>query len=248
MNLSASAKHLSKFITDSSPMLLTAVGVAGITTTAILSGKASYRAALILDQYEDELDPKEKVLAVWKLYIPAGVSLLTTCTVIILANRVGTRRTAAMAAALSLSERAFDEYKEKVVETIGKNKETKVRDDIAQDRVDKNPATKTEIHITGGGDVLCYDMYCGRYFRSDMETIKKAQNDTNYLILNNYYASLTDFYSFLGLSRTTMSDDVGWNSDRLLEIRFSTTMSDDQKPCLAMDFQVEPIRGYSRIN
>jgi hypothetical protein len=90
-------------------------------------------------------------------------------------------------------------------------------------------------------------MYTGRYFQSSMESLKKAQNDLNYKILNSYYASLTDFYNLIGLSRTTTSDDVGWNSDEMLELRFSTIMSDDQRPCIAIDFKVAPIRGYFRV-
>ncbi len=95
---------------------------------------------------------------------------------------------------------------------------------------------------------MCFDMYTGRLFLSDMETLKKAQNDVNYDVLNNFYASLTDFYDKIGLAKTTTSDDVGWNSDKMLELTFSTTMSDDQRPCLAMTFAVEPIRNFHRIH
>lgn len=251
-------KRSEKFAADNSPAILTALGVTGSLTTAYLSGKASFRAAELIRAKEGlydvnnfdskRLETKERVQLVWKLYIPAAGSAVLTTAAIITANRIGSRRAAAMAVAYSMSEKAWNEYKDKVVEKIGESKERSVRDELAQDRVNANPVGVNQVIITGGGDVLCYDCYTGRYFTSDMETLKKAQNDLNYQVLNNYYASLTDFYSLIGLSRTTTSDDIGWNSDKLLELTFSTTMSDDDRPCLAMTFSVEPIRDFHRVH
>jgi hypothetical protein len=245
-------------ITDNSPAILTAIGVTGTLSTAYLTGKASFKAGDILAREQrlrsqtidiaPILETKEKVQLVWKLYIPAAGSAVMTTAAIVCANRISTRRAAAMAAAYSISEKAWNEYKDKVVEKLGANKERAVRDEIAQDRVNSNPVGVNQVIITGGGDVLCYDMYTGRYFTSDMETLKKAQNDTNYEVLNNFYCSLTEFYNRIGLSSTTTSDDVGWNSDEMLELTFSTTMSDDQRPCLAMSFAVEPIRNFHRAH
>ena len=95
---------------------------------------------------------------------------------------------------------------------------------------------------------ICYEMYTGRYFRSTMEEIKAAQNWINYQILQNNYASLSDFYDHVGLNRTAVSEEVGWNADELLEITFSTVMSEDNRPCLAFDYKVVPIRNYFRIH
>lgn len=256
MTLSSIASRATKLITDNSPAILTAIGVTGTVTTAYLAGKASFKAAEIIADAENEsyginnrpLEPKEKVELVWRLYIPSIGVGISTVMCIIGANRIGTRRAAAMAAAYTLSEKALDEYKEKVVETIGKNKEQRIRDEIAQDRVNSNPPSSSGVIVTSGGDVLCYDMFSARYFQSSMETLKKAQNDLNYKILNDFYASLTDFYDLIGLSRTGLSDDLGWNSDKLLELRFSTIMSEDQRPCIAIDFNVSPVRDYFRVH
>jgi hypothetical protein len=95
-----------------------------------------------------------------------------------------------------------------------------------------------------GNNVLCYDAYSDRYFQSNMEAIKKAQNDTNYMILNSDYASLTDFYNKVGLPKTAFSDEVGWSPDEGIELHFSSVLSTDQQPCLAFAFEVEPIRDY----
>jgi hypothetical protein len=258
------ARRGTHLLSNNSPAILTAIGVTGTITTAYLTGKASFKAADIL-AYENEgrqlhkdptglrssiepVSPREAIDLVWKIYIPAIGTGVMTITCIVLANRIGMRRAAAVAAAFSVSEKAIAEYKDKVVEHIGKNKEQKVRDEIAQDRINANPVSSQQVIVTGGGDVLCYETYTGRYFTSSMEQLKKAQNDVNHMIINSFYASLDDFYDKIGLGHTKVSSEVGWNADELLELHISTAMSDDERPCLSVDFRVEPIRNFHRVH
>lgn len=250
------AKTAGKFVQDNSPALLAALGIAGTVTTAVLSAQAGYRACEILAEDERErnfhpnpipIEPREKVRLVLPVYIPAIATGVASCGLIIASVYVSNRRVAALAAAYSLSEKALDEYKKKVVEQIGANKERKVRDAIAQDRMEQETVEAQQVYATGGGNVLCYDMYTGRYFYSDMESLKQAENRVNHMIVNNNYASLSDLYDQLCLPRTGYSDEVGWNLDKLLEMQITTTLADDNRPCLAIHFRVEPIRGYHRV-
>lgn len=256
MTFQSLASHAQKLVSDQSPAILAGIGVTGTITSVLLAGKASFKAARIIDAAEEfdkhvpealPLDTKGKVKLVWKLYLPAAGTCALTISSIVLATHVGTRRAAALAAAYGVSEKAFSEYKEKVVETLGKNKDQAVRDSVAQDRVKKNPPIESQIVLTEAGSVLCLEPYSGRYFQSSIEAIKKAQNDLNYQVNNSYYASLSDFYDLLGLDRTKMSDDVGWNSDELLEVTFSSVLADD-RPCLVMDYKVVPTRDYARVH
>lgn len=252
MTIQNLALRAQKFAVDNSPLILTSVGVAGVVTTAVLTGKATFKAAELVNdntrEVYEELEPKEKLKLVWKLYIPPMLSAGFTIVAIVGANRIGTRRAAAMAAAYSLSEKAFEEYRDKVAEKFNTNKEREVRDEIQQDHMTKNPVTSSQVVITSNGDVLCYDKYTARYFTSDMESIKQAQNNLNHKLLNSGYASLNDFYALLELDYVSFGDDVGWNSDELLEVIFSTVMSDDQRPCIAIDFHVKPIKDYFRTH
>ena len=86
------------------------------------------------------------------------------------------------------------------------------------------------------GTVLCHESYTGRYFECDMETLRKAENEINSRIVKHDRASLNDLYYILGLGATSYSDNVGWDSARLLELEFSTVLSQDGKPCLAFDY------------
>lgn len=252
-------RHAKKFASDNSPTILTAIGAAGTLSTAILAGKASFKAAEVIREQESLgglveavgeplfLDGREKLRLVWKLYIPAAISGTVTVICVVGANSISNRRGAALATAFSLSETAFMEYKDKVVEQIGINKERKIRDELAQDQVNRNPVTSREVIITGSGDVLCYETMSGRYFNSNMETLRRAQNDVNAQIINDMYASVNDFCRKVGLPPTGYGEEVGWNTMNLLELQFSSVLSEDGKPCLAVGYSHIPIRDYYRF-
>jgi hypothetical protein len=240
---------------DNSPAIMTAVGVMGTLTTAYLTGRATFKAALIIDEEERTAgtheDPmgrfKERFGLVWRLYIPPVTTGLLTVACIIGANRIGGRRAAALAAAYSLSEKGFEEYKAKVVEKMGARKEQATRDELAQDRVSRTPDTVHNVIVTETGSVLCYEMFTGRYFLSDLETIRAAVNEVNKQIIDDSFATLSDFYDRVGLPATSQSDEIGWNMDKLMELHHSATISATGLPCIAIDFTVVPVRHFSRL-
>lgn len=257
MNFSNMFSKAQNMMGENSPTILTMMGVSGTVTTAWLSGRASFKAAQILEKEQrlywaepdmaNQMPLKAKIKAVWPLYVPAVTIGSTTIVSIVMANQMASKKTAAFAAAAGISERAFQEYKAKVVEKLGEAKDVTVRDAIAQDRVDKHPVKTTEVILAGTGEVLCFDMYSGRYFQSSVEEIKKAENTVNFEIVNNMYASLSMFYDEIGLPPTSISNDVGFNTDNRLEIKFSTTMSSDGRPCIAIDFHLAPTAEYQRL-
>lgn len=253
MNLGEAFKRLEKLVVDNSPTILTAIGVTGTLTTAYLTGRASIKAAEILIDAETrlpgrELTSQEKVRLVWKLYIPAVGTAVVTIAAIIGANRIGTRRAAALAAAYSVSEKAFEEYRTKVIEKLGERKEEAVRDEIAQDRVKRDPVDDRTVIVSGRGEVLCYEAYTGRYFKSDMETLRKAENDINRQVIHDGFASLGDFYDLVGLPKTSVSDEIGWTSEKPLEIHFSSVLSNDNIPCISIEYRGVPIRHFDRFS
>lgn len=253
------ARRAGKLAIDNSPRILTAVGVVGTVTTAYLAGKASFEAADMIRLKETieenrgkiQGDPrevmKERVQLVWRLYIPAATTGVATIACIIAANQVGARRAAGLAAAYSIAEKTAEEYKAKVIEKIGERKEEQIRDEIAQDRVNKTYLDDVEILGLDEGE-LCYDTFSDRYFRNTVEGIRSAENDFNHALLHNGYGSLSEFYATLGLSSPPYSESIGWNSDRLVEVRFSTVMAPGDKPCIAIGFKNEPAPNYGRFH
>jgi hypothetical protein len=248
-------RRITKLAGDNSPAILTAVGVAGTLITAALTARAAFRVGKdvnaghyenLMEEREPEVyDAKALVTTYWKEFIPPAVAACTTVTCIILANRIGSRRAAALAAAYVVSEKAFDEYKDKVREKFGKKKEQDVRDEVAQDRVTRTPASQQVIFSSGSQ--LFMDAWTGRYFLCDVETVRKAENDINKDIINYYSVSVSDFYDRIGLPRTDASEVMGWNMDNLLEVAFSTALSEDSRPCVVMTFKTTPIKDFSRL-
>jgi len=254
MDIGRFLKRAEKLTIDNSPALLTAFGIVGTLSTAYLTGKATIKAVRLHDEELSrtrETEPlpefKDVVKLVWKFYIPPAITGVFTIVSIVGANHINSRRATAMAAAYSISERVFSEYKEKVVEKLGEKKEQTIRDEVAQDRVLKNPVNDNTVIITDKGEVLCYDHFTGRYFKSSMESLKQAENDINYQILHDGYASVSDLYYQLGLPATSFSEEVGWNQDRLLKLIFSTVMSEDGRPCISIDFDLHPNRKYAHF-
>lgn len=250
----AMLKVTEKFTIDNSPTILTAIGAVGTVGTAFLTYRSTSEASYLLFEEdakrrmngEGPLTRPEILKLTWKLYWSPALAGTLTVASIIAANRIGAKRAAALAAAYALSEKTISEYKDKVVEKLGPKKEQALRDEIAQDAVNQNPVGKNQVYITGGGEVLCYDKYVGRYFMSSVETIRKAQNDIVQEIIYNNFAALNDFYMHLGLSRVGLGEEMGWNLDNPLEIEFSTTMSDDNRPCIVINYRVIPTRGLCK--
>jgi hypothetical protein len=259
MDFSSLLSRASKFAIDNSPTILTTVGVIGAATTAYLAGKASFQAADMIRlkeglDYRDEDDlreprevVKDRVELVWRLYIPPAAMLVATTACIIGANRIGSRRAAAMAAAYSITEKTLVEYRDKVAEKFGTRKEEQVRDEIMQDRVNDSWDDSIEVHGRPTGEI-CYDKFSDRYVWSTVEGIRSAQNDLNATILNDGYAAVADFYYILDMPAPPWSQEIGWNADEMQKISFSSVLTPSGKPVIAFEFDAEPNRNFRRFH
>ena len=254
-----------------SPEILTGIGIAGMITTTVLAVKATPKALRLIDAKkrdifnnldpedilgnstdytEISLTPLEVVKTAWKPYIPVAVTCVASVTCLIGASSVNAKRNAALATAYELSKTALSDYKEKVVETIGEKKEKTIREKVAQKKVDENPSGKSEVIITGNGDVLFLEPASMRYFKSDIESVRKIINDLNYRMTAGMeeYISLSELYDEIGLSHTVTSDDMGWNiyKDGPIDIDFPAAKTDKGEPCLMLEYNVSPRYDYSK--
>lgn len=225
----------SLLVKRNSPAILTAIGVSGTITTTGLAIKATFEAADILETKPDDLSIKEKAKIVWPLYIHTAASGAITIGCIVSAAHINSRRAAAAYSLLNVSERAFEEYQEKVRETIGDKKEKDVRDKVAQDRVTNTPPSENIVVLAAPGNVMCMESHTGRYFHSDMESLRRAENDVNAHLIHNMYVSLSDFYDILDLPHTRESDNGGWESGRSLELSYSAVLHEGS-PVLVLDY------------
>jgi Family of unknown function (DUF6353) len=247
------AKFAKFLIQENSTTVLTGVGVVGVVATAVLTGRSSFKAATIIRETEelrnahDEIEPLngvDVVRLVWKVYIPPVLVGAGTIASVIAANRLASRKIAALVVASGISERALKEYKERVVEKFGEGEDRKIHEEIAQNRIDHDVINKEVIIV--GGEVLCYDMLTGRYFQSSHEAIMRAENLINRELVNFCAASMSEFFDELGVPATTFTDTHGWDVNNHVEVQITATKTPDNRPCLAIDFHPAPVYDYNR--
>lgn len=255
MDISKLIESSKKKLSDNAPEIMIGFGLAGMLTSTIMAVKATPKAIAIIEEEEDylnrELTKIEKAKLVWKPYVPAALGYCASTALIIGANNVNSKRSAMFAGAYKLSEQTLATYRDKVIETIGEEKEREISDKVARDKVKE--ARQTSYHanevIYGTGQCLCYDPISGRYFNSDMDKIRKVENDLNYRLMKENMISLNEFYTELGMECTDMGFKYGWNIDEgLIEVRFTSTITDDNKLCLVVTFARSPRLDFDKWN
>ena len=242
-------KSVQNVLTKHSPEILTGLGISGMVATTVLAVKATPRAINLIQEdsrIKHDGDPyaytkKEAIQSAWKCYIPAATTGALSVACLIGASSVNATRNAALATAYTISETALSEYRSKVIETIGEKKEKTVREAVAKEKIINKPPVQKEIIVTGNGKTLCFETMGGRYFKSDMETLRRVQNDLNRRMRDEITMSLNDFYYEIGLDETDVGKYIGWDIDKgYIEIDFSSQLTDDGTPCLVVGFITPP--------
>lgn len=237
-------KLFGRTISDNSPVILTGMAIAGVVSTSVLSVKGAFTASSRLEGEDPRLNAWEKARLTWDCYIPAAAVAVSTVACIIGGHSIHTKRQAAIMSLYSVTDTAFKDYQLKVKETIGEKKEQTIRDEVAADKIKANPPSNDMIILTGHGDHLCYESFTGRYFKSSVEKIRKAENDVNAEVINNCYASQNDFYRALDIPGTSHGDEIGWKIGNMMELYYTSVLADDGTPCLSVNYRAEPIRDY----
>lgn len=245
-----------------SPTILVAFGIAGAAAAVVSGIKATPKAAHLIERETKRqrklhnLEPGEKlpvkdvIKTAWKCYTPCALSFVGSMACILAANSVNARRQAAFASAYTITDTAFKEYQEKVKEVVDEKKEREVRDRIAAKKVERaNPGGATHrIQNTGTGETLCFDALFGTEFRADINHIKTVVAELNTEMSKGMdYCSVNDFYNELGLEPIGIGDDVGWNvaKEGLIDIDYSSQLSQNGEPCLVINYSVAPRYDYS---
>lgn len=240
-------KNIQRFTRKRAPEISMAIGIGGMLTAAFLTADATIKATKIVKENEEDIETKMDVVKIaWKPYVPALLTFIFSSFCIIEANSMHQKRNAALMTVCQVSKNALSEYRSKVIETIGENKERSIREKINQDKVDKKPVSESTVIVTEKGNTLCFDVLSGQYFKSDIDTIKRCKNDLNEKMLNEGYASLNELYYLLGIKTIKHGDEIGWNisDDGQLDISFTSQIAEDGTPCIVINYSVEPTYSY----
>lgn len=246
-------EELKKKLSNSAPEILVGFGLVGFATSTVMAVKATPKALKLIDAERDireennepDMNKMDIVKAAWKPYIPsiAFYALSTAC--IFGSNSIISKRNAAIVTAYKLTEKAYCEYKDAVIEQIGSNSEREIVEKINTRKMKDTEYNETL--IIGDGDSIVYDSLSGRYFRTTLLAVEKSVVEMNFRILNDMYASVNDFYEMLGVEFVSTGFDMGWNTDNKLEVYYSTRITEDGKPCIVLNYENQPFVHFDKL-
>ena len=244
MALTFTKKHSTK--------LLSGMALFGLGTSVSLAIKDTPKAQLAVDRMRDELPEGQEptkmdiLKAALPAYVPTIASTALTAGCIVGAEYINEKEKLMLATAYTGAEIALNKWKRKTQELLGERGTEDLHASMAKEDVEQNPVSKADVIITGHGDSLIYDSWSGRYFVSDIEFVRRAVNDLNRDIINEMWASMNDFYYYLGIPDISAGKQMGFNVDHMLKVQFSTQITDDNRPCLVLEYENEPVlyRGY----
>jgi hypothetical protein len=240
------------FIKRHGSFILTCMGGAGVIATAVTAVKATPKALVLLEQAKeekgDELTVVDKTLAAGPAYIPSVLIGAGTIACIFGANVLNKRQQAALVSAYALMENSYKEYKKKVEELYGEGSNRTVLNEIAKDHYNEEEFEDEP----DDGLELFYDEFSGRYFRSTMIDVLKAEYELNRILAQDVGAYLNDFYKLLGLAEVDYGNYMGWSTYELVEtycycwVEFLHTnvKMEDGMECCIITIQKDPIFDF----
>lgn len=251
MNIKNLRDSFVRKLDEKSPEILIGIGLTGMLTSTVLAVKATPKALDIIRDEEDyrdeELTKLDKVKLTWRCYVPSAIGYCASAACIIGANSVNAKRNVVLASAYKVSEAVMLEYRDKVIETIGEEKEKEIRESISKDRVERD-FSENKVVVVGREGNLCYDSLSGRYFKSNIDKIERVVNELNYRLMNENILSLNEFYNELGLANTELGYEKGWEvSNGLIDISFDSIITEDNQPCIVLEFNNPPRYGFEKF-
>ena len=252
---------ISLFLKKNSPAILVGFGVASMTTSIIFAIKDTPKALQLKKDAEYEkkrkLTKMETLKVCGRCYIPTVTFAVLSAGCSIAAHSMHVKRRAAMATAYALTENAFKEYKDQVIETVGKNKEKDICGNIAKKNAEKTLTNDiSQAYNTGLGETLFLDNLTKRTFFSNEQNVLSAINKANEAIIQSGSISLNDYCDFMQIPRLYIEkdgvdgDSVGWNAfDGLVDVikPMPSTALDDGRACRLIYHNKMPKDGYWKM-
>jgi len=230
-----------------SPQILMGVGIAGVVTAGVLACRATLKFNDVVedsnkdisfvkdkrsrDEYETESEFNKdltrayakRAVKVTKLYTPALSVFAVSLGCVLGSHGIMNQRNVAMAAAVKAGESAFGEYRKRVAEEFGEEKEKQLRFGLVEKEVPEfnesgeQIGTKKVLDVQSNGGKSGY----ARVFDEHNEmwskvpgqnqlTLSNQQNWLNDRLNARGYVFLNDVYKCLGFPATPEGQVVGW--------------------------------------
>lgn len=255
MNLKTFAKAARRSVSRNASKILGGLAITGGITAVYFAVTATPKAMILLDEQKKELgveklDAKTIIKTAGPVYIPTVVSMGLSAACTIGAIHVDERRNAALAAACTLSESALKTYQDKVVETIGKEKEQEIREAVSLEKMAKCPEPEhipvakglKKDDISYDQRVKCWESLSGNYIWTSKNALERALNGANKQLLSDFRVTENDLFDYLGMEHNRNGDLLGWDTETTLEIEtfYASKLDEDGMPCLVLDYATPP--------
>lgn len=227
------------------PEILTAAGVVGGVTSGVLACKATLKVDKVMDKHEADMDyihdaemhngdynvKKETAIAyaqtagrLAKLYAPA-VSLGVASTACVLSGfGIIKKRNVAITAAYSVVQGKLSEYRKRVVDELGEEKDREFYHGLAKTKITveetedgKTKKVKKEVHVADPNGLSMYAKFfddSSPMWRNDsgqnLLFLQCQQNFANDKLHTTGHVFLNEVYDALGIPRTKEGAIVGW--------------------------------------
>ena len=258
-NLIRTTNKIGLILKKNSPKILMGVGIAGSVVSTVLACKATLKVKDILDEknktveqihncVEDETldyneEDKKKDLTILyaqtgvklaKLYLPSIALGALSIASIVSGYKILNKRNVALAAAYTVVDKGFKNYRKNVVERFGEEVDRELRynikaKQIEEKYIDKDGNEKTrkkkvyeiaEDKKPGEGIseyAKFFDEWNSDEHSKDPEYnlmfLRKQQDYANEVLKHQGYLFLNEVYDMLGIPRTKAGQVVGWIYD-----------------------------------
>lgn len=246
-----------------SPEILTGLGIVGGIASGVMASKATLKVEEIVDESKQYLEVAKKdtandpgaynkqaayvytrtALRLGRLYGPAISLGLASVTCILSAHGIMRKRNAALLGAYKVVEQAFSEYRARVEEEVGPEKERELyyatRKEIVEDAELTNKPPHDKKQPVGALSIYakCFDETNPNFVGNpeyNLYFLRARQNYVNDMLKVRGHMFLNDVYDQLGIPRTKAGSVVGWvrgNGDDFIDFG----VYDKNRP-MAMEF------------
>lgn len=232
--------------------ILIVAGIVGTVASTIMACKATTKLSVILEESKKDIenihkceadetlaekyskdDAKKDLAIVYaqtgiklaKLYAPSAVLGVLSITSIVASHNILKKRNVALAAAYTTVDKAFKEYRNRVIERFGNEvdkelryniKSKKFEDVVVDSENGKEKKVKATVNVaspTENDYSRFFDETCLNYENNNdynLMYLRSQQALANDRLKADGFLFLSDVYDALGIKRTKMSQTVGW--------------------------------------
>lgn len=217
--------------------ILTVAAIGGMTETAILSAKGATKVARIMSKV-DVLTDREEVRIYMRAYTPAVLTGIGTAAAIVGIELLGSRKSAALAAAYALASDNYKKYRGKNIELFGKENDNDIIQAVSSEYLEDSGYGITSengwsnhsdpIPYSKDRKILFFEPVSGIQFWSTMSAFQDARYHLNRNFTERGYTCIDEFLWFLGigpeidpwnLEPDPESDKLGWSFDYLIDMQ-----------------------------